>query len=152
MEKEKTIVETIIKKELVMPFNRPFIAFEDNEIILTVELRWTKPTTQVERVDFLLENKDILNTYKLHSLTRCENEKEAVFYRLTLVEAEEMPTFATLSASPNILGRLDLAKGEHMFIKFNCIEPNEVERYDENPCEFNMDKPRSKDGNIIVSI
>lgn len=145
-------MSTIQRVEKEMPFHEAFVCFEDEEITLTAHFQWVGSGTLVESIEFILKNKISEKRFELGGITSCESEEDGPFYRMNLIEKSEAPSQSIMEVDQNILGELDLKKGQHALFKFNCILPDEEEYYNEHPCEFNRTKPKSKDGNIIVSI
>lgn len=145
-------MSTIQRVEKEMPFLEAFVCFEDAEIQLSMQIQWGGSGTLVESIEFTLENKISEKRFELGEITSCETEEDGPFYRMNLIEKSEAPAQSTLEVDQNILGDLDLKKGEHALFKFNCILSDEVEYYHEHPCQFNSVKPRVKDGSIVISI
>lgn len=142
-----------------MPNLKPFLCFEaENDIKLHMEIVWKKSDeskTLVEKIRLFLENPDSgKHKFELHSLHDCRAEEG--FYRLNLVQRKNPKNLTAVYESE--LNYLDMYQGSRTKIIFNCITEEEIEYYEQNPCDFSEileDEKlmvRSKDGTIINSI
>lgn len=144
------LVSTVQLVEKKMPHSGYFVCFEDHEIALLAEFTWKGATTIVESMDFWLLNKLTYRRYSLHSLEKCCGD-EGDFYRLAIIAETPAPETSKLLVSEQELGLLDMQKGNRFSLRINCIERQEADYYDANPCEFKENFLRTKEGCTLVS-
>ncbi|HLU81514.1 MAG TPA: hypothetical protein VK010_05510 [Flavobacteriaceae bacterium] len=142
-----------------MPHSKSFLCFEaENDIKLFMEITWKESdesNTLVEKIRLSLENPDSGKAkFELNSLHDCRAEEG--YYRLNLLQRKNPKNLTAEYESE--LNYLDMYKGSRTKIIFNCITEEEIEYYEQNPCDFSEileDEKlmvRSKDGTIINSI
>ncbi len=134
--------------ELSMPYNNTFTCFEDEEILLEIKFIWKKKT-EVQEIEFYLENKKSNVLFKINNIVKCQSGN---FFRMNLVKDNSNPASSVHIADKIILGALDMKENHLVRFLFNCIGSGELGEYEKFPCKFSQDKPKSKDGCIIVSV
>ncbi|HET8838651.1 MAG TPA: hypothetical protein VFM82_06605, partial [Flavobacteriaceae bacterium] len=102
-----------------------------------------------QSIEFNLENKTSnIIPYKINDVQKCPS---GIFYRINLMGDKSNPTNSRFIVDQTALGNLDMQENHLVRFIFNCITSGELEQYERFPCKFSQEKPKSKDGVIIVS-
>ena len=136
--------------ELRMPHIDP-ISLIDNDIDIDIDLNmkfiWGEKT-EVQSIEFNLKNKTSNILYKINDVQKCPS---GIFYRINLVGNKNNPINSSFVADQTALGQLDMRENHLVRFLFNFIDSGALEEYERFPCKFNSNKPKSKDGAIIIS-
>jgi hypothetical protein len=139
-----------------MPYNSKFICFEDDQTRLHATITFSN-ATNVNRIFFELENLNSEN-FKLIQIKLCKEQdsknhssQKKFIYRVLMINDAENSNSSVYTLKNQELGKLDLAKNNEAHFFFNIVSSAEVNTYVDN-CDYNDEKPRTKDGYIIVSL
>ncbi|HET8837618.1 MAG TPA: hypothetical protein VFM82_01330, partial [Flavobacteriaceae bacterium] len=138
MKEELKKVRKTLLTELSMPYINQFTCFEDTEIKLEMKFIWGKKT-EVESIEFSLENKTSNILYKIYDVIKCPSGN---FYRINLVEDTRNPTNSNHIVNQTALGDLDMQENNLVRFLFNCIGTGELGEYERFPCKFSQEKPK----------
>ncbi|TXK76236.1 hypothetical protein [Mesonia sp. K4-1] len=135
-----------------LPYPPEFICYEDDDIKVYSRITFSNETL-VERIDFSCENKNETQ-FEIADIKFCGNKKNlnhpsTYNFRVLLINDGHQNSNYILEG--NELGHLNLELNAKAYFSFNVIDSSQVNEFKDN-CNFNSDKPRSKDGYIIITI
>jgi len=150
------ISPNISLSRLRMPHTSKFVCYADDEAILHATM-FFDGTTKVKKIEFELENLNS-ETFKMVQVKLCEERDlktssngKRFIYRVMLIQDADSSQNSAYTLETQELGKLDFINNNEAHFFFNIIDNNDVNYYLNN-CDYNTNKPRTKDGYIIVSI